>query len=281
MSITMNTPPNHFKQRLAAGEQQIGLWSVLADGYTAELLAGCGYDWLLIDAEHGPNDLRSVLAQLQGIAAAGALLSERAQHLSQPVVRLPHGDTALIKQYLEIGVQNLLIPMVDTANQAAELVRAVRYPPHGVRGMGSGLGRSSRWGRLTDYVQSSTESICLVVQIETRQALENIGAIAATDGVDGVLFGPADLAADLGVPGQRAHPQVVQAIRQGIEVVQATGTPAGIMLTDVAAAQEWLRQGVSFAGVGVDSSLLVRAADDLLAQFRTSVPHPAAAVSAY
>ncbi|HEX5595203.1 MAG TPA: HpcH/HpaI aldolase/citrate lyase family protein [Micromonosporaceae bacterium] len=273
MSVTRNTPANRFKQRLAAGEQQIGLWSVLASGYIAELLAGCGYDWLLIDAEHGPNDLRSVLDQLQGIAAAGSLLGDRASELSQPVVRLPHGDPALIKQYLEIGVQNLLIPMVDTPEQAAELVRAVRYPPHGVRGMGSGLGRSSRWGRLTDYVRASADSICLIVQIETRRALENIEAIAATDGVDAVFFGPADLAADLGYPEQRSHPQVVQAIRHGIEAVRRIGTPAGIMLTDVPQVQEWLRQGINFAGVGVDSSLLIRAADDLLAQFRVD-QHP-------
>lgn len=281
MSVTRKTPANRFKQRLAAGEQQIGLWSVLADGYIAELLAGCGYDWLLIDAEHGPNDLRSVLDQLRGIAAAASLLGGRASELSQPVVRLPHGDPALIKQYLEIGAQNLLIPMVDTPEQAAGLVRAVRYPPHGARGMGSGIGRSSRWGRLTDYVRASADSICLVVQIETRRAIENIEAIAATGGVDGVFFGAADLAADLGFPEQRSHPQVVQAIQRGIEAVHRVGTPAGIMLTDVPQLHEWLRQGISFAGVGVDSSLLIRAADDLLAQFRVNHRPAAASVTAY
>jgi 4-hydroxy-2-oxoheptanedioate aldolase len=281
MSITRNTPTNRFKQRMAAGETQIGLWSVLADGYSAEIIAGCGYDWLLLDAEHGPNDLRSVLAQLQGIAAAGSLLGGRAQELSQPVVRLPHGDTALIKQYLEVGVQNLLIPMVNTADQAAELVRAVRYPPLGVRGMGSGLGRSSRWGRLIDYVPAAADNICLVVQIETVQALENLEEIAATEGVDGVLFGPADLAADMGYPEQSSHPEVTRAIQYGIETAAGVGTPSGIMLTDVAAAQEWLRNGISFAGVGVDSSLLVRAADDLLAQFRADRPGSVSAVSAY
>ncbi|HLS76312.1 MAG TPA: HpcH/HpaI aldolase/citrate lyase family protein, partial [Nocardia sp.] len=220
MSITRTTPPNRFKQRLAAGEQQIGLWTVLADGYTAELLAGCGYDWLLIDAEHGPNDLRTVLAQLQGIAAAGALLGEHAADLSQPVVRLPHGDPVLIKQYLEIGVQNLLIPMVDTAEQAAELVRAVRYPPRGIRGMGSGLARSSRWGRYTDYVRGSDDNVCLLVQIETPTALANVAEIAAVDGVDGVLMGPADLAANLGYPEQRTHPEVVRAIRHCVRTLR-------------------------------------------------------------
>ena len=280
MSITRKTPPNRFKQRLAAGEQQIGLWSVLADGYTAELIAGCGYDWLLIDAEHGPNDLRAVLAQMQGIAAAGSLLGDRQAELSQPVVRLPNGDTSLIKQYLEIGVQNLLIPMVDTVDQAAELVQAVRYPPHGVRGMGSGLGRSSRWGRLTDYVPAAVDNICLLVQIETSQALQNVEAIAATPGVDGVLFGPADLAADLGYPEQRSHPEVTRSIQEGITLAHRAGTPSGIMITDVPAAKEWLRNGISFAGVGVDSSLLIRAADDLLAHFRTG-PGTPPTVNAY
>ena len=281
MSITSNTPTNRFKQRMAAGETQIGLWSVLADGYSAEIIAGCGYDWLLLDAEHGPNDLRSVLAQLQGIAAAGSLLGGMAQDLSQPVVRLPHGDTVLIKQYLEVGVQNLLIPMVNTAAQAAELVRAVRYPPLGIRGMGSGLGRSSRWGRLTDYVSAAADNICLVVQIETVQALENLGEIAATEGVDGVLFGPADLAADMGYPEQRSHPEVTRAIQYGIATAKSAGTPSGIMLTDVAAAQEWLHNGITFAGVGVDSSLLVRAADELLAHFRDNRAGSLRAVSAY
>jgi len=280
MSITRKTPPNRFKQRLAAGEQQIGLWSVLADGYTAELIAGCGYDWLLIDAEHGPNDLRAVLAQMQGIAAAGSLLGDRHAELSQPVVRLPNGDTSLIKQYLEIGVQNLLIPMVDGADQAAELVQAVRYPPHGVRGMGSGLGRSSRWGRLTDYVPAAVDNICLLVQIETRHALQNVEAIAATPGVDGVLFGPADLAADLGYPEQRSHPEVTRSIQEGITLAHRAGTPSGIMITDVPAAKEWLRNGISFAGVGVDSSLLIRAADDLLAHFRID-PETSSTVNAY
>ncbi|MDH6677392.1 4-hydroxy-2-oxoheptanedioate aldolase [Rhodococcus sp. LBL1] len=268
MPSTRPTPQNLFKQRLMAGEQQIGLWSVLANGYTAELLAGSGYDWLLIDAEHGPNDLRSVLQQLQGIAAAGAVLGIDIAELSQPVVRLPHGDTVLIKQYLEIGVRNLMIPMVDTPEQAAALVRAVRYPPHGVRGMGSALGRSSRWGRLNDYVEASDENVCLIVQVETRTALDNIEAIAALDGVDGILLGPADLAADLGHRDRRDHPEVIEALHRAIDAIRRAGKPAGIMLTDVEATQEWLRQGITFAGVGVDSSLLVHAADDLLHRFR-------------
>jgi 4-hydroxy-2-oxoheptanedioate aldolase len=143
-----------------------------------------------------------------------------------------------------------------------------------VRGMGSGLGRSSRWGRLTDYVPASIDHICLLVQIETSLALRNVEAIAATPGVDGVLFGPADLAANLGYPEQRSHPDVIRAIKEGIALAQRAGTPSGIMITDIPAAQEWLRNGISFAGVGVDSSLLIRAADDLLAHFRTDPETP-------
>lgn len=281
MSITRRTPGNRFKERLAAAEQLIGLWMVLGDGYSAELLAGCGYDWLLIDAEHGPNDLRSVLAQLQGIAAAATLLGEHADEVSHPVVRLPGQSPVLIKQYLEIGARNLLIPMVDTPEQAEELVRAARYAPRGMRGMGSGLARSSRWGRLTDYVEAADEDVCLIVQAETRQAIENLSQIAAVDGVDAVLFGPADLAADMGLKMQRTHPDVVAAIQRGVRDVSAAGKPAGIMLTDAAAARRWLAEGITFAGVGVDTALLIRAADDLLESFHGTDLPSAAPITQY
>jgi 4-hydroxy-2-oxoheptanedioate aldolase len=268
MSTSRPTPANRFKQRLRAGEVQIGLWSVLADATAAELLSGCGYDWLLLDAEHGPNDLHTVLAQLRGIAAAATVLGDDAEALSQPVVRLPHGDAALVKQYLDIGVRNLLIPMVGSAEEATALVRAVRYPPYGVRGMGSGIARSSRWGRYDDYVDVADDDVCLLVQVETAAAVDVAGEIAAVDGVDGVLFGPADLAADLGFRTGRDHPDVVAALRRGSDAVRGAGKPAGIMLTDVPALQQWLAEGMTFAGVGVDALLLRRAADELLQRFR-------------
>lgn len=279
MSLTRKTSQNQFKKRLLNGERQIGIWSVLADSYVAELLAGCGYDWILIDAEHGPNDLRTVLAQLQGISAALVLQCERDPRFSNPIVRLPYGDTVLIKQYLEIGVETILIPMVETARQAQLLVDAVRYPPHGVRGMGSGLGRSSRWGRFTDYVSTSADNTCLLVQIESREGLRNLEAIASVDGIDGVLIGPADLAADMGFPQQVGKPEVVQAIRSALEKLKNQNMPTGIMHTDPEAALGWLNEGMTFAGVGVDSSLLIKGADALLSRFREG--SPPSVISAY
>lgn len=261
-------PVNRFKQRLLAGEQLHGLWTVLGDGYVAELLGGCGYDWLLIDAEHGPNDLRSVLEQLQGIAASREYLGDRANEVSQPVLRLPYGDEVLIKQYLEIGVRNLLVPMVETAEQARQLVQAVRYPQDGNRGLGATLGRASRWGRYRDYVQRAAENITLIVQIESRRGLANLAEIAATPGVDAVFFGPSDLAADFGLAGQPNHPEVTAALEQGLSQALSLGVPAGIMLVDPAAVRQWYARGVNFAGVGVDTILLNRAADELLASFR-------------
>ena len=266
--VQRSTPPNRFKQRLLAGEQLIGLWSTLGDALVAELLAGCGYDWLLIDAEHGPNDLRGVLRQLQGIAAGERFLGVGHGELSQPVVRIPDASTSLIKQYLEIGTRNLLVPMINTKAEAEAAAEAVCYPPFGVRGMGSAIARSSGWGRFGDYVNAAKNDVCLIVQAETRKAIDNLAEIVAVDGVDAVLFGPADLACDLGYPGQRSRPEVVEAIEQGIATVAAAGKPAGIMLADVDGAQRWLTRGINFAGVGVDSSLLVAGAENLLAHFR-------------
>ncbi|RYY69979.1 MAG: 2-dehydro-3-deoxyglucarate aldolase, partial [Comamonadaceae bacterium] len=181
----MQTPVNLFKTALAQGHTQIGLWVGLADAYATELLAGTGYDWLLIDGEHAPNDVRSVLAQLQAVASASGALPAGAPR-PHPIVRLPIGETALIKQYLDIGAQTLLVPMVDTPEQAAQLAQATRYPPEGVRGMGAGLARASRWQAYPNYIHEANAQACLLVQAETVQALQNLDAIAATPGVDGV-----------------------------------------------------------------------------------------------
>lgn len=189
----MHTPINTFKQAMQAGQQKIGLWVGLADGYVAEILAGTGYDWLLVDGEHAPNDVRSVLAQLQGISSAWSAQPESER--SHPVVRIPTGDTTLIKQYLDIGAQTLLVPMVDTAEQAARLVQGMRYAPEGIRGMGSALARASRWQAYPNYLHEANAQTCLLVQAETVEAMKNLDAIAATPGVDGVFIGPADLSA--------------------------------------------------------------------------------------
>lgn len=176
----MEIPSNEFKKRLLAGEPQYGLWLGLSETISAEICAGAGFDWLLIDAEHGPNDLRSILPQLQAIASYG----------SHPVVRPPHGDHVLIKQLLETGVQTLLIPMVESAEQAEHLVRAMRYPPHGIRGVGSALARASRWGRIADYAHRANDEMCLLVQVETKEGIANLEAIQRVEGVDGIFLEP-------------------------------------------------------------------------------------------
>jgi len=258
--MSLPLPPNPFKQALREGRAQIGLWVGLADPYVAEALAGAGFDWLLIDGEHAPNDIRSTLAQLQAMAP----------YPVHPAVRPVTGDVALIKQYLDIGAQTVLIPMVESAEQAARMVAATRYPPRGIRGVGSVLARASRWNQIDDYVTRADQEMCVLVQVETRAGLDNLADIAAVDGVDGVFFGPADLSASLGLLGQAGHPEVQRAIADGIRTVRAAGKAAGIISTDPAAAQGYLDAGALFVAVGIDTALLVRAARDLAARFKAS-----------
>ncbi|AFC86128.1 4-hydroxy-2-oxoheptanedioate aldolase [Frateuria aurantia] len=253
----MKLPVNRFKQRLQQQIPQIGLWLGLADAYPAELLASAGFDWLLIDAEHAPNDLRSVLSQLQAIAP----------YPSQPVVRPVQGDTALIKQYLDIGAQTLLLPMVESAEQAAGLVAATRYPPAGIRGVGSALARASRWNGIDGYLQHAARQICVLVQVESDRGLKALAEIAAVPGVDGVFFGPADLSASLGHLGQADAPEVQQALAEGIATVRGLGKAAGILSTDPVQAENWLRMGALFVAVGVDTRLLLGAARQLAVRF--------------
>lgn len=255
----MQMPENRFKRALIEKRAQLGLWVGLADPYVAELLACVGYDWLLIDGEHAPNDLRSMLGQLQAVAPYG----------SSPVVRPPHDDPALIKQWLDIGAQSLLIPMVDTAEQAAGCVASTRYPPHGIRGVGSALARSSRWNQIDDYLHCADDQMCVLVQAETTRALANVGEIAAVDGVDGVFFGPADLSASMGLMGQPAHPKVQRAIVDGIASVVNAGKAAGVLAVDPTVARTYLDAGATFVAVGVDTSLLVQAARAKLQGVRT------------
>ncbi len=253
---------NSFKQALREQRPQIGLWVGLADATAAEALAVTGYDWLLIDGEHAPNDPRSVLQQLRAVAP----------YASHPVVRPVQGDVALVKQYLDIGAQTLLVPMIDTPEQAALMVRAMRYPPEGIRGMGAALARASRWNQVEDYANQANDQMCLLVQAETVQAMDNLKAIAEVDGVDGVFFGPADLSASMGYRGQAAHPNVQAAILGGIATVRAAGKAAGVLSADPAAARRYLDAGCAFVAVGVDTTLLVRAAADLLRSYRSVQP---------
>lgn len=257
----MQTPVNPFKQALAAKRTQIGLWLGLGDSVAAEICAGAGFDWLLIDGEHAPNDLRSILRQAQAIAAYPA---------SHPIARVPvgHGNvgTALLKQYLDLGVQTLLVPMVDTPEQARALVQAMRYPPLGIRGMGGA--RASRWGRIPHYAKEANDQVCLLVQAETQLALDNLDAIAATEGVDGVFIGPADLSASLGHVGQPGHPAVQAAIADAIARIGKAGKAAGILSPDEAQARRYLEMGATFVAVGLDTNLLMRATTALVAAFK-------------
>ncbi len=269
----MQTPDNPFKNAIAQGRPQIGLWMGLANAYCAEICAGAGFDWLLIDGEHAPNGLTDVLAQLQVIAAYPA---------SQAIARVPVGDTAIIKQYLDLGAQTLLVPMVDTAGQAAELVNACRYPQDdgrgGVRGMAGA--RASRWGRYANYAKEANDRICLLVQAETRTALENLDAIAATPGVDGVFIGPADLSASLGHVGDANHPEVQAAIADAIARILKAGKAPGILTSDEAQARRYLALGAVFVAVGLDTGILVRQTSALAARFKAAPgdqPKPPAA----
>lgn len=267
----MDLPVNTFKLALKNGQPQIGLWAALASPYSTELLATAGFDWLLLDGEHAPNDVRSMLLQLQASAA----------YRSSAVVRPVHGDTALIKQYLDIGAQTLLIPMVDSAEQAASIVAATRYPPHGVRGVGSSIARASRWGAVGDYLHRSHGEICVLVQVETVAGIEHLEDIASVDGIDGVFFGPADLSASMGHLGNPGEPLVQAAIERGIGIVRACGKAPGILTSDSLLAQRYLDLGALFVAVGVDTVLLATSARKLAAQFgRNStqgLPSPGAA----
>jgi 4-hydroxy-2-oxoheptanedioate aldolase len=267
-TLTSPLPVNAFKQAIAQRQTQVGLWLATGEPYLAEMLAGTGFDWLLIDGEHGPNDLRQTLAQLQAIGSATSTLPAGVTP-PHPAVRLPVSDPVLVKQYLELGVQTLLVPMIDTAQQALEMARAMRYPPHGIRGMGSGLARSSRWQRYPQYIHEANVQVCLLVQAETVEALNNIDAIAATPGVDGVFIGPADLSTSMGRHGQPSHPDVVAAIHHGIARTLHAGKAAGILATQEAQARQWIEAGASFVAVGVDITLLSQAAQALAARFKS------------
>jgi 4-hydroxy-2-oxoheptanedioate aldolase len=263
----MQTPVNPFKQALRDKRAQIGLWLGLAGSYSTEICAGAGFDWLLIDNEHAPNDLQSTLHQAQIIAGYPG---------SHAIARVPmghgHVGQALIKQYLDIGIQTLLVPMVDTPEQARELVRSMRYPPLGVRGMGGA--RASRWGRIPNYGKEANDQVCLLVQAETREAIANLDAIVATEGVDGVFIGPADLSAAFGHVGNPTHPEVQSLIDDTIKRVVAGGKAAGILTTDDTLARRYLDLGATFVAVGLDNNLLAKASSALAARFKDGAAAP-------
>lgn len=261
----MKMMPNAFKRALKTDQAQIGLWIGLANSYSAEIVATTGFDWLLIDGEHAPNNVTTILQQLQAISPY------QAQGYSLPVVRPPIGDTALIKQYLDVGVQTLLVPMVESAEQAKHLVDSMRYPPEGIRGVGSALARASLWNSVEDYLNAANDEMCLLVQVENLEGLKNIEAIANVDGVDGVFIGPADLSAAMGHRGNPSHPDVQSTIAHIAKVTHAAGKAVGILYADPKQAQNYIDMGFNFVAVGVDTSLLVKSCKQLLGQFKVEV----------
>lgn len=249
---------NPFKQALRNGEAQIGLWLSSTTSYMAEIAATSGYDWLLIDGEHAPNTIQDLYHQLQAIAP----------YASHPVIRPVEGSRSLIKQVLDIGARTLLIPMVDTAEQAREVVAATRYPPLGVRGVGASVARAARWGRVENYMAQANDELCLLIQVESKTALDNLDDILNVEGIDGVFIGPADLSASLGYPDNAGHPEVQRMIEQTIRRIRQADKAAGFLAVDPEMAKRCLSWGANFVAVGVDTMLYTGALDQRLAMFK-------------
>ncbi|MEM7213165.1 MAG: HpcH/HpaI aldolase/citrate lyase family protein [Pseudomonadota bacterium] len=237
-----------MKAALAAGERQMGLWIAMAHATSAEIAGKAGFDFCLIDGEHSPNDIPLILDQVRAISMGSA----------QPAVRIPVFDPTLVKQVLDIGVQTILVPMIDTAEEAARVVASTRYAPAGFRGVGAAQARASNFGEITDMLTSANDQICVLVQCESVTSVKNIDAIAAVEGVDAVFIGPADLSADMGLPGQITHPDVEAQIRQAMDRINAAGKAVGIISFDPAKLQDYIGWGARFVAVGGDVSILAR-----------------------
>jgi len=250
---------NPFKAALKNGETVFGCWVGLADGFAAELMGTAGFDWLVIDGEHAPNDLRSILAQLQVLEASD----------SHAVVRVPIGDTRIMKQMLDAGAQTVLVPMVDSVDQARQLVRDVTYPPHGDRGVGYALSRASDFSQITDYGTTADAQICLLVQVENLKGIAALDDILTLDGIDGVFIGPADLAADMGHMGNAGHPDVQATIMDAITRIRAAGKAPGILSTEDGMTNAALDAGAQFVAVGADILLLSHSAQKLAKKWKS------------
>jgi 4-hydroxy-2-oxoheptanedioate aldolase len=253
----MELPKNAFKHDMAAGKLQIGLWCSLCSNIAAELVSYSGFDWLLLDTEHSPNEVPDILSQLQASARGSA----------HSIVRPAWNDPVLIKRYLDIGAQTLLLPYVQKADEARQAVEATRYPPHGIRGV-TGSGRAAKFGRVKDYLTKANDEICVLVQVETREALAEIDRIAAVPGVDGVFIGPSDLSASFGQIGNPAHPAVQNAIEDAGKRIRAAGKGAGILTGNEDEARRYIGWGYNFVAVGTDLVLLARATDTLAQKFK-------------
>jgi 4-hydroxy-2-oxoheptanedioate aldolase len=257
----MQTPTNHFKRAIAQQRTQYGLWCSLLGPLPTEICAAAGFDWLLLDSEHSPNDLQNLMIQSQIVAGYPGV---------QAVARIPMGHgwvgQAAIKQYLDVGIQTLLVPMVETAEQARELVRCMRYPPDGIRGMAAT--RASGWGRNANYAKEANREVCLLVQVETREGMRNLDAIVGTEGVDGVFIGPSDLSAAYGHVGDPWHPEMMKLHEDVFRRVRAAGKGLGILTLDETLAKQHVELGATFIAVGTDSNLMVKSTSALAAKFK-------------
>jgi 4-hydroxy-2-oxoheptanedioate aldolase len=254
----VDIPKNKFKHAIKSGQQQIGLWCSLSHHFSVEVVAGAGFDWLLLDTEHSPNDIESVFTQLQAAAP----------YHSHPIVRVPWNDMVTIKRYLDIGAQTLLIPFIQNEEEAKRAVAYTRYPPYGVRGV-AGTTRATRFGRVKDYARHAQDEICVLLQIENQAGLDNLEKIAAVEGVDGVFIGPADLHASLGYMGETNNPKVMPIIDDAIRRIKKAGKAAGILTGVEADARRWMAEGTLFTAVGADVGLLARGSDTLAAKFKS------------
>lgn len=255
--MSASLAPNTFKAALRDGKKQIGLWTALCSNITAEIIAGSGFDWVVIDTEHGPNEVPGVLSQLQAMARGTA----------EPVVRCAWNDAVLIKRILDVGARSLLVPFVQNAEEAQRAVAATRYPLRGIRGV-AGAPRANLYGRVANYHRNAHEDMCVLVQAETRAALTEIEAIAAVEGVDGIFIGPSDLAAALGYLANPGHPEVQAAIADCCARCRAVGKAAGILTSDPDEAMRYLEAGFTFVGVGSDVGILAKGAEKLAAQVK-------------
>lgn len=256
----MKLAPNPFTQAIRKGEKQIGLWLTSASNSSAEVIASAGYDWVVVDMEHAPNHMLSVKSQLQVFAAS----------TTTALARPDWNDAVKVKRLLDLGAEGLVFPMIQTVEEAEKAVAATRYPPRGIRGV-SGVTRANKYGRVTDYFDRIEEETTIILQLETRAAIERATEIAAVDGVSGIFFGPADISADMGLLGQTMAPEVWDLIWSAANKLIAQGVPVGTLVLDAQFAAKLLNDGFTFVACGVDTALLARSADNLLAQVKDDI----------
>jgi len=254
----MKIRTNTFKQQLQKGKKQYGIWNGLVDSYAAEICAGAGFDWVCIDGEHAPFDLRTILHNAQAIQS----------HDVPAIVRIPSIDPALMKQLLDAGVQNILVPMIESAEQANLIARAMVYPPTGIRGVGTALARAAQWNRVNDYFKLANDQMCCIGQIESIKGVESLDEILEVPGLDVCFLGPADLGATMGYLGQPSHPEVVKLVKACIRKIVKAGKVAGFLTGSKQLIQEYTEAGALMLGVGLDTLILAKGTRSLAENYK-------------